>query len=327
MDRHFRKRTTWGTQLRACLVVLFMILIIPFAVVLFTIRPKEAETGTEARPAGESGKETEYYAVCEQEAGNIRVPLEACLISILAGSMDADAPMEALRAMAILLRTQAVYEIESSGSYFAQGYLSDAQLKEKWGAQYETNRAVYAEAVNGTRGIIMTHGGAPIETAYHLISGGRTRDPAILGNEHALQWKAAECEQDMMAEGFRTVVDCDAARLDACLGVFTGNSSAAGVKITIEERDEAGYVLALSITGDGFDGLLVGGERFRLVFQLPSSNFTMEQTGDGVRFVCFGVGHGYGMSLYQARMLAQDGQECMDILRYFFDEIEFMRIA
>lgn len=325
MDRYQRKRTTWRTRTGIRLVVLFVLLLIPLIVVSIVVRP-EQETAERLQDQEKNGGGA-YDVICGQEAGNISVPLEEALVSVLGGVMEADSPKEALRAMAILLRTQAVFEIEQNGSCLIQGYAGDAQLRERWGENYDTYRAVYAEAVTETRGIIMTHDGKPIETAFHLISAGRTRSPELLGDGHAYYWKSAVCEQDMMAWEYRTVVDCPSEKLDACLRALTGSSSITGLQIVIEERDEAGYVLALSVSGEGFDAFRIGGERFRAVFGLPSSHFTMETTTEGVRFICFGQGHGYGLSLYQACCLAGEGRNCMDILKYFFDEIVFMRIA
>ena len=327
MDRHIQKRTTWRTRTGVCLAVLFVLFVIPLIVVLTVIRP-ERENGAEAGVQnGEERAESAYDVLCEQEAGSIRVPLEAALISMLGGVMDADAPKEALRAMAILLRTQAVFEIEETGSCLVQGYAGDAELRERWGEQYDTYYAAYAEAVGETRGIIMTCDGKPIETAFHPISAGQTRSPNLLTDGQAYHWKSVSCEQDLMAQDYRTVIDYPAEKLDACLKMLTGSTSIAGVQLVIEERDEAGYVLALSITGEGFSAFRIGGERFRSVFGLPSSHFTMEAGEEGVRFICFGSGHGYGLSIYQACALAEEGQTCMDILKYFFDEIVFMRIA
>lgn len=325
MDRYLKKRITWRTRMGIRLVILFLLLWIPFIVVLTVIRP-EQEGGTGGQYVKESA-EPVYYVLCEQEAGSISVPLETALISMLAGVMKEDSPKEALRAMAILLRTQAVYEIEQTGSCLVQGYAGEAGLRERWGEQYDTYYAVYADAAAQTCGIIMTVDGKPIETAYHPVSAGRTRDPALLGGGHAYHWKSVKCEQDLMAQEYRTIVDCPAEKLDACLKALTGSTSISGAQIVIEERDEAGYVLSLSVSGEGFEAFRIGGERFRSVFGLPSSHFTMEGEGDGVRFICFGSGHGYGLSIYQSCVLAGEGRTCMDILKYFFDEIVFMRIA
>lgn len=325
MDRYRKKRTTWRARTGIRLVVLFILLLIPFVVVLAVVRPEWERT--ERAQDGEKNTEAAYEVLCEQEAGSISVPLETALVSVLGSVMEADSPKEALRAMAILLRTQAVFEIEQNGSCIMQGYAGDMQLRERWGGNYDTYHAAYAEAVEETSGIIMTYDGKPIETAFHLISAGHTRSPELFADGHVYHWKSAVCEQDLMAREYRTVIDCPAEKIDACLRVLTGSTSITGLQIVIEERDEAGYVLSLSVSGEGFDAFRIGGERFRSVFGLPSAHFTMEATQEGLRFICFGQGHGYGLSLYQACCLAEEGRNCMEILKCFFDEIVFMRIA
>lgn len=112
-------------------MVFFVLMLIPFVVVLTVVRP---EQGTAERVSYEKqDTDAAYYVVCEQDAGSISVPLETALVSVLGGIMDADAPEEALYAMAILLRTQAVYDIEQTGSCIIEGYASDAELRERWG--------------------------------------------------------------------------------------------------------------------------------------------------------------------------------------------------
>lgn len=307
-----------------CLVVLFVLLLIPLAVVLVIVRPEQEVS---RREQYEEQDPPAYYVVCEKDAGSISVPLETALISALGSVADADSPKEELCAMAILLRTQAVFEIEQTGSCVMREYADETELRERWGEHYDIYYAVFEEAVAETGGIIMTYDGKSIETAFHAVSAGKTRSPSLLGDGHVYHWKAVECGQDLMARDYRTVIDCPAETMDACLKALTGSASIEGVHIMIEERDEAGYVLSLSISGEGFDAFHIGGERFRSVFGLPSSNFSMESTENGVRFICFGNGHGYGLSLYQARALAEEGKNCMEILNYFFDEIVFMRIA
>lgn len=325
MDRYGKKRTTWRTRTGICLAVLFVLLLMPLVVVLAVIRPDpEERSGTQDE---KRNTESAYEVLCEQEAGSISVPLETALIGMLADVMDEDAPREALRAMAILLRTQAVFEIEQSGGCLVQGYAGDAELRQRWGEHFDTYYAVYEDAVEQTDGIIMTYEGKPIETAFHPISAGHTRSPALLTDGNQYHWKSVSCEQDLMAREYRTVVDCSAEEVDACLKELTGSTSIMGAHIVIEERDEAGYVLSLSVSGEGFDAFRIGGERFRSVFGLPSSHFSMEGTEEGIRFICFGSGHGYGLSIYQACALAEEERTCMDILKYFFDEIVFMRIA
>ncbi len=179
-----------------CLVVLFVLLLIPLAVVLVIVRPEQEVS---RREQYEEQDPPAYYVVCEKDAGSISVPLETALISALGSVADADSPKEELCAMAILLRTQAVFEIEQTGSCVMREYADETELRERWGEHYDTYYAVFEEAVAETGGIIMTYDGKSIETAFHAVSAGKTRSPSLLGDGHVYHWKAVECGQDLMA--------------------------------------------------------------------------------------------------------------------------------
>ena len=90
----------------------------------------------------------------------------------------------------------------------------------------------------------------------------------------------------------------------------------------IRGRDSAGYVTEVQ-AGDE----ILTGEAFRFRYSLNSSCFTAEETDGGVRIVTRGLGHGFGMSLYAANRMAEEGQDYRAILTYFYKNLDCISIT
>ena len=86
--------------------------------------------------------------------------------------------------------------------------------------------------------------------------------------------------------------------------------------IEIKKTDAADYVMEVQIGNQ-----MVQGERIKEILSLPSSCFTVQISGNQVRFLCKGRGHGLGMSQYGAEQMALEGKDYKEILNTFFPEL------
>ena len=55
---------------------------------------------------------------------------------------------------------------------------------------------------------------------------------------------------------------------------------------------------------------------------MPSLPVSLEKTQEGIRAVTKGLGHGLGLSMYQASQQAAAGKTYMEILLYFYKNVE-----
>ena len=86
--------------------------------------------------------------------------------------------------------------------------------------------------------------------------------------------------------------------------------------VEVKKTDAADYVMEVQIGNQ-----MVQGETIREILDLPSSCFTVQISGDKVRFLCKGRGHGLGMSQYGAEQMALEGKNYKEILNLFFPEL------
>ncbi len=323
-----QKKTTMGRMgIKVLCMVVFCMLGMPLVLsVVFRDRhgTKESSAGQEVLyQTADAG----YYVTCERATGMLRVPMEDYLFSMVAQMMAPDAPVEAMRAFTVLLRTQIVYETEQEETCFVENFNLPKELCGEWGEQAQAYEQLYRSVVRDTAGIVMTWQGELMETAYHSVSAGNTRSGGQTLDGLFPYLQSVSCEGDLMSPSYRSrIVFSQEAFFDK-LRVLVGNLQMTSAQVTIDERDAADYVVALTICTENAQDVQVGGETFRQALDLPSSNFTMEEEGGNVIFLCKGVGHGFGMSLYTAGLLAEEGRDFMEIIRYFYPETVFMRIA
>lgn len=243
--------------------------------------------------------------------------VEEYVAGILPGQMPITYEEEALKAQTVIIRTSLV---KKSMEYYEADTIQEAvermretdledmgfvyytpeKLEEIWGyEQWEHYAEKIQCAVKATEGQILVQGDTPVDLPYHAVSAGKTRDGAVLGEEYSYL-KSAECPDDIESADYLKIQ-----------------------KLSIEEvpriiaRDEAGYVTKIQL-GDQE----MGGEEFRSRYSLNSSCFTIEETEEGIRIVTKGLGHGLGLSMYQANQMAYEGKKYLEILRYFYKNVE-----
>lgn len=235
------------------------------------------------------------------------MPLEEYGIGVMAKEIPADYGKEALKAQAVLVRTDIYRQIqEGKGQTAVQGEFWDRdEMKKAWGAKDSSYYRKFKEAWQETQGEILTWQGQPAYAPFFRLSNGCTRDgKEVLGSEDYPYLKIKECPEDVEAtEQLQTVVIED---MDA----------------EVTAVDTAGYVLNVRAGQEN-----VSGEEFRKTYGLASSCFTLQRYNGKMRITTRGVGHGLGMSQYSADRMSGEGKTCDEILNYFFEGCEKKEVA
>lgn len=259
------------------------------------------------------------------------VPAEEYLPGVLALQVPDAYEMEALKAQAVIVRTYLYRQMEASGGgqSIAESALnldcaSADALKQKWGnGAFEENYRKLEEAVRQTKGLVMTFNGALIDPLFCRTSAGSTRE----GDEMHPYLKPADCPEDKKAPDFmQFFVFSKEAAAEALSSIPGENGETRNLRpeafpdgVQIISRDDAGYVTQIQV-----DGVLFTGEEVRAALHLPSSCFFLEPSGENIRVITKGTGHGYGLSQTQAQKQAMEGWSAEEILGYFYKNIELV---
>lgn len=222
---------------------------------------------------------------------------------------------------------------------------------EDWFALYETIK----KAVQDTSGHFLTDlkeesgekaengseesekksaGFSPVDVPWHAVSAGKTRFYAgnRSGQEDGIslncpQLKAMEGKDRDLAQAV-TIRLYTRRELAKRLWEIPGTEDILEEKktlsscITIEKRDNSGYIEELSIgsrrmTGEEAAELLTLSSGCFYIFDLEKKS-EADQNAAELKIVTFGSGTGYGMSLAGASVMAAAGADYKEILEYYF---------
>lgn len=253
----------------------------------------------------------------QEEEQTLDSELEWQVLHELAAAIPAEYEPEALKAQAIILRTNILADKEDGRERKTPPLLFS--YKEAWGEKYEKNCSRLTAAVTETKGMYLEKDKKLMRASYFKLSNGRTRNAAeCLGGRFA-EFTLKECGADLQSKEFlqKKVIDKNEFTVKLNKAAETAYSFEEWEKTKpAYKNDSAGYVLSVQL-GE----TVIGGEVFRQIFGLPSSDFVLEFGSGGVEIVTKGVGCGIGFSQYGANEMAKDGEDFIGLLNFFFTNI------
>lgn len=241
------------------------------------------------------------------EGKTVEMSLEDYGIAVMAREIPASYEIEALKAQAVLVRTEIYKALEEQGSGAAleEAFWTQEDMEKDWGvAKYSHYYHRLQRAWQETDSKVLMKDQKAAAAPFCRLTNGSTRSGAeVLGEAYAYL-QPVDCAADIEAqEQIQTVTVAD---MDA----------------EIVSCDSGGYVLAVRVGEEQMSG-----EEFRTEYLLASSCFTLQKFNGKLRITTRGVGHGLGMSQYTANKLAKEGSGYEDILAYFFEELEIQEVA
>lgn len=268
-----------------------------------------------------------YEILVKYDWGVWALPLEEYLVYKLSVVMPQEYEKEALKAQAVLLRTEVVEALREEDTKSLQ--ISGGGM-ERW---YETDTGSEAylpwrQAVEETAGLYLCCEGEPIQASYFKLSNGQTRDAAEVWDTDTRPYLTGiSCVQDKAARDYSSTVKVSRTNYIRTLQArLTGNFSQQEIlEGAAVSYDSAGYVTKVSFSAENKETQEIDGEEFRYLFDLPSASFEMEQEKTQVIFRVTGVGHGFGMSQYGANCMALNGETYDQILAEFFFRTELAK--
>lgn len=249
--------------------------------------------------------------------------IEGKVVAILAKEISVNSEREAIKAQAILARTNLIgarlgREEEPEG-------LSTAEMMKQFGEDafsrcYEKLKMCAKE----TEGLVITNGNKLIEAPYFAVSAGATRSAAdAFGREEVAYLKSVESKEDIESEEYLRVEFWEIEEfVQSCNTAFeNAGLTAENIESQIEiiSRDAGEYVKEIRV-GEA----LLNGEEFRKELKLHSACFTLKEVEGKIRIVTKGFGHGVGLSQYGANALAKKGSSCEEILKKYFSDIKIV---
>lgn len=252
---------------------------------------------------------------------------------VLAGEMPAAFEFEALKAQAVAARTYILYcaghenaahpgADVCTDSTCCKGYANQAELREKWGAEYDGYWEKICAAVSQTDGEYLVWENQAIQAVFHSSSAGITEDSGNIwsGVPYLLSVDSPETEEMVpnFVTTFQLAAEEFADKLSAAYpeAVFSGTPE--------DWIGDISYNSSGRVDSAAIAGVEVSGTAIREIFSLRSAAFTLEYTQEaGFVFTVTGYGHGVGLSQYGANIMAKSGVDYKQILRHYYTGVEF----
>lgn len=285
-------------------------------------------------------EEPELVKVYNLKTNEVMVmEFEEYLKGVVASEMPAEFNIEALKAQGVTARTYLLYRFKKypngqpehldapvcTGTHCQVWTSKDdliASHDESW---YENYWGKIEEAVNSTKGQILTYEGKIIEPLFHSTSGGRTENSEDVFSTAVPYLRSVESpyedEAPKLHASVKLTVDEFISKLESVYGELNISRDNLDDKIKLGEVSEGGKIKYITV-----DGTEITGREMRSIFNLNSTNFNFIQTENEIEIVTTGYGHGVGMSQWGADGMADEGYNYKEILKHYFTDINIVNM-
>ena len=314
-----------------CVVVAIIMLLAPLASISFEKEPTEnvTESSSQAEKTEKTDNPSEDTISVFMTADNETEVMD--MRDYIIGAVSAEVPAsyhkEAIKAQALAAVTFAEYRKKngsneningadiSDDSSVHQGYMTKAQMQEKWGDAFDTYYQKIADAVDEVIDKIIIYDGEPIMAAYHAISSGKTESAENVWGEDVAYLQTVDSRWDKDSSRYSSEVSYTASELRELLSDISGADFSGDESdwIKIKSTSDAGTVLEAEVCGVKMTGM-----EMRKLLTLRSPVFETEYTDGEFVFTVSGYGHGVGMSQNGADSMAQEGYTYDEIIAHYY---------
>ncbi|NLN16756.1 MAG: SpoIID/LytB domain-containing protein, partial [Firmicutes bacterium] len=208
---------------------------------------------------------------------------------------------------------------------------TDVEQAQAYNAQAIT--PTIKEAVERTRGEVMTYNNRYVRAWFHSYSGGQTATA-----KEGLTFKEEEppyIKSVLVPENEYAPEDVKSWRAEFPLADVQRVLSDRGVQgaidgIQILEKGPTDRITKIEIAHSGGDKVVMDGTAFRLALGADKMKSTrvskLEIEGDMLVIEGTGYGHGVGLSQWDAYMFAKQGKSPEEIVQFFFNDIEIQKL-
>lgn len=249
--------------------------------------------------------------------------IEEYLIGVLAGEMPASFEEEALKAQSVASRTYAYYKINHSNKEYdittdknTQVFLTKEEMQDKWQKEYDFYVNKIINAINDTKGKVLTFNDEVIPAYYFAMSNGYTENAKTVFGEDSFFLQSVISNEDTSHRNFKVVKVISKNEFCNALKIDCNNISISNIT-----RNEANRVQSIIINNVLYKGIEV-----RKLLDLRSTDFEIEIDNAEIYITTLGYGHGVGMSQYGANAMAKKGSTYEEILKHYYTGIEIKSI-
>lgn len=294
------------------------------------------------------------------------VGIEQYLYGVVPSEMSALSPFEALKAQAVLARTNVFSDLGKKYKNKPYSLYSDVYSQVYTGISKTHERA--NKAVDETRGIILRNNGKPIQALFHSVCGGHLESNDVIWSGNKLSYlpskpdriggleKYSDLSNDRLFKKwidtrpdaycnmadkkvdkalnyakkyFRWTKKYSRKKLEQTIRKKTGKNFGALKDIKIVKRGKSGKAISVKVIGTKATVTINKELNIRKKLASPplySANFYVIKKGSEFIFKGAGFGHGTGMCQIGACGMASLGKDFREILNFYFPNTKLSSI-
>ena len=250
------------------------------------------------------------------------VALEDYVAGVVSSEVNPGWHEELLRTQAVAART---YVLHKKLEDTAQPFDVYASVQDQvYTGRQNVNRAVL-DAVNRTRGQVLTYESRPIFAVYSSTTAGPTEDAVNVWAKDLPYLKGVDCPFDRESPWYEWQATIPFDTVEARLK-DEGYPIGWLATLTPYGMTTAGRVKDVRVLHSRGE-LIITGQEFRRILgyaEVRSTRFSIERIDRHVVFAGQGAGHGVGLCQWGAKEMAELGYPYQSILRYYYPGTEIL---
>lgn len=257
------------------------------------------------------------------------VDIEDYVCSVLSSESWPNWPLEVNKAFAIAMRSFVVYHLLQARGKKKVGkdFLFDVTCTNSHQTYRGTHEyAVLKQAVEETKGAVLSYNGKPILAMYDICCGGiipakmkqASRLPVYLARSYpctycascklyswSAQYECSECADELheLEPSIRSVLD-----------------------MKLGEVDRAGVVHSVKVKTNRGWHTVSRKLLYSALKDIKSYSFTVHKKGDAICFEGQGYGHHTGMCQWGARQMVKEGANYREVLEFYYPGTKLMKL-
>jgi stage II sporulation protein D len=248
--------------------------------------------------------------------------LEKYLAGLINREMAPSWPIEALKAQSVASRSYAVYQMRQN---YARAYDVESTTQDQVydGAGSETPKS--NEAVEATRGKVLTFSNVPIKAYFHANCGGITEVPEFVWGGEIAGFRPVVCPYHHTKKTRKHwTVNLSKPQIEAALRKVAGLLPKGFLRLAHLEAgapNRSGRLSDLMLSDSAGNTALISANTFRNAIgntRVKSTAFHVTENARTVELDGKGFGHGVGMCQVGARAMAEEGKRFQEILSYYY---------
>lgn len=260
-----------------------------------------------------------------------RVPIEQYVLGVALAELPGNFETEAIKAQMLAIRTYIVHrlmkELEVNGTLHTfeitdtttdQVYMPLHQV-EQYKAAYPDYYQAFVEALQETQHLIISYDDQPIDAVFFSTSNGYTQAAKQLwGQEIAYLQRVASPWDALYSPNYETETTLTFSDIYEKLNLKQSRRNER-LSITNVKKNDSGRIQSLEVNGASFTGREL---RERLGLASTAMTWSIDSRSQTITIICYGYGHGIGLSQWGAYGMAKEGYSAEAIIKHYYSGVD-----